>query len=63
MKGAVFLMRNDHELEGNMRLEKQGLEAEGWGTAGKRESWAAWASALKILKPEVYDACFKMLHV
>jgi len=56
-------MRNDHELEGNMRLEKQDLEAEGWGTAGKRESWAAWASALKILKPEVYDACFKMLHV
>lgn len=54
---AVFLMRNDHESEGNKRLEKRGQEG------GKKRNLGSMGECPKDFKPEISDAHLKMLHV
>lgn len=50
-------MRNDHESEGNKRLEKRGQER------GKKRNLGSMGECPKDFTPEISDACFKMLHV
>lgn len=50
-------MRNDHESEGNKRLEKRGQEG------GKKRNLGSMGDCPKDFTPEISDARFKMLHV